>query len=97
VKQSTTIWTQSAVARLARSLPTAANQAASAAVQRAEQLTSIRPKVYLVPAEFSAQGISVPFGGLQISDARTAATGMPSMHGITVASVPGPVPRGRPV
>ena len=98
MKQSKTIWAQSAVTRLARVLPSAADVAASAAVQRAEQLSAIRPEVYLVPADFSAQGISVPFGGLQFSDARTTATAMPAMHGIaTVANVPGPVPRGKPV
>jgi hypothetical protein len=94
VKQSMTIWAQSAANR-AR-LPQAVNPAA-AAVQRAELLSGICPEVYLVPTDLSARGISVSTGSLQFSDARTAATPMPAQHGVVVANVPGPVPRGRPV
>jgi hypothetical protein len=94
VKQSTTIWAQSAVTR-AR-LPLAVDPAA-AAVQRAEQLSAVRPEVCLVPSFSSEQGISLPTGGLQLSDARTAAYEMPAEHGVVVATVPGPVPRGKPV
>jgi hypothetical protein len=97
VKQYTKIWAQSAATCLGQVIPSAAEKVASVAVQRAEQLSAVRPKVYLVPSEFSEQGISVPFGGLQFSDARTAATGMPANHGLSVADVPGPVPRGKPV
>jgi hypothetical protein len=94
VKQNTTIWAQSAANR-AR-LPLAAYPAA-AAVQRAEWLSRICPEVSLVPSDLSTNGISVSTGSLLFSDARTAATEMPTKHGVVVANVPGPVPRGRPV